>query len=172
MATAEQIRLALEQMAKSQGPEHSNLAKVKSVNQEKATCVLEDEDGQEILDVRLRPVLNGKNSFLQIPKVGTQVLAIRIENEDQWMVVACDEIDKVAWYCGNSVFEIDAQGFLLKKENETLKMIVVDLVNAIQSIQLTVSTTGTAAAQTGQTTSLVNTADFESIKTRINQFLK
>ena len=172
MATAEQIREKLLEMAKSTGPAVSNIAKVKSVDQQKAICVLEDEDGQEIFDVRLRPVLNGKKSFLQIPKVGTYVLAIRIEDDDDWMVIACDEIDKMIWYAGSAIFEMDDTGFLLKKENETLKKIMLDIVKAVKSIQLLVTTTGTAAAQTGQTTSVVNIADFTSIESRINQFLK
>ncbi|MGZ9677547.1 hypothetical protein [Flavobacterium sp. GNP001] len=47
MATAEQIREGFKAMAKSDGPAVSNIAKVKSVDETKATCVLIDEDGQE-----------------------------------------------------------------------------------------------------------------------------
>lgn len=170
--TPEQIRMKLEEMAKNHGPAVSNIAKVKSVDEAKATCTLIDEDGQEIFNVRLRPVLNGKKSFLQIPKTGTFVLAIRIEDDDDWMVIGCDEVDKVVWYVGDAVFEMDNDGFLFKKQDETFKKIIVDFISAVKSIQLLVSTTGTAAAQTGQTTSVVNIAEFESIETRINQFLK
>ena len=171
MATPEQIREKLKEMAKVHGPAVSNIAKVKSVDETKATCVLVDEDGQEIFNVRLRPVLSGNKSFILVPKVGCFVLAIRVEDDDDWMIIAADEITKVGYYIGASIFEIDNTGFLLKKENETLKKIMVDLITAIKSIQLTVSTTGTATAQTGQTTSVVNLADFIAIETRINQFL-
>ena len=61
------IRERLGDLVGSAGPAVSNIAKVKSVNENLATCVLEDEDGQEIPEVRLRPVLTGKKSFLQIP---------------------------------------------------------------------------------------------------------
>ena len=44
MATPAEIRARLEEMAKEHGPAVSNIAKVKSVNENKATCVLEDED--------------------------------------------------------------------------------------------------------------------------------
>ncbi len=82
MATEEQIREGFQKLAQKFGPAVSNIAIVKSVDEAKATCVLIDEDEQEYLDVRLRPVLNGKQSFLQVPKVGTYVLAIRIEDDD------------------------------------------------------------------------------------------
>jgi hypothetical protein len=172
MPTPEQIREAFEQMAKMNGPAVSNIAKVKSVDETNATCVLVDEDEQEYLDVRLRPVLTGNKSFILVPKVGSQVLAVRVEDDDDWMVIAADEIEKIGYYIGNTVFEIDAIGFLLKKENETLKKIMVDLIEAVKAMSFTVSTTGTAAAQTGATTALNNIPQFTAIQTRINQFLK
>ncbi|SNB26490.1 conserved hypothetical protein [Flavobacterium psychrophilum] len=169
--TPEQIRTRFEEMAKAHGPTVSNIAKVKSVNETKATCILEDEDGQEIQDVRLRPVLNGKKSFIQIPKVGTFVLAIRIEDDDDWMVIACDEIEKVVWFVGTTTFEIN-DGFLLKKENETLKKLMADLIGACKNLSFTVTTTGTATNQAGTTTAALNLAEFAAIETRFNQFLK
>jgi len=172
MPTPEQIRKGLEQMAKNDGPAVSNIAKVKSVDETKATCVLIDEDGQEIFDVRLRPVLTGKKSFILVPKVGSQVLAVRVEDDDDWMVIASDEIEKIGYYIGTMIFEIDAVGFLLKKENETLKKIMVDFIGAVKAMSFTVNTTGTAAAQAGSTTALNNTPQFTAIETRINQFLK
>jgi hypothetical protein len=169
--TPEQIRNRLEEIAKAHGPGASNIAKVKLVNEAKASCILEDEDGQEIHDVRLRPVLNGKKSFIQIPKVGTFVLAIRIEDDDDWMVIACDEIDKVVWYVGATTFEIN-DGFLLKKENETLKKLMADLIEACKNLSFTVTTTGTATNQAGTTTTILNLTEFISIEKRFNKFLK
>ena len=171
MATPEQIREAFKKMAKHHGPAVSNIAKVKSVDENKGSCVLVDEDGQEIFDVRLRPVLSSNKSFILVPKVGSYVLAIRVEDDDDWMVIAADEITKFGYYVGNTILEIDSTGFLFKKQEETFKKILIDLVQAVKAIQLTVSTTGTATAQTGQTTSVVNLADFTAIETRINQFL-
>lgn len=172
MPTAEQIRKRLEQMAKNDGPAVSNIAKVKTVDEQKGTCVLIDEDGQEILDVRLRPVLTGKKSFVLVPKVGSYVLAVRIEDDDDWMVLAADEIEKIGYYIGNTVVEIDALGFLFQKDNETLKKILADLISAIKLMSFQVSTTGTATAQTGATNTLINEGQFTAIETRINEFLK
>lgn len=172
MATAAEIRAKLEEMAKAHGPAVSNIAQVKSVNENKGTCVLEDEDGQEIPDVRLQPVLTGKKSFIQLPKVGSQVLAIRIEDDDDWLIIACEEITKVVFTVGVTRFEFDDLGFLLKKENESLKKLMNDLLSAIEQMKFSVTTAGTATAQTGQTVALTNAAQFANIKTRFNQFLK
>lgn len=169
MPTAEQIRKRLEQMAKNDGPAVSNIAKVKTVDEQKGTCVLIDEDGQEILDVRLRPVLTDKKSFVLVPKVGSYVLAVRIEDDDDWMVLAADEIEKIGYYIGSTIFEIDAMGFLLKKENETLKKILADLVGAVKAMSFTLTTPDTI---NGNTTLLNNVSQFTDIETRINQFLK
>lgn len=169
MATPEQIRAKLKEMAKSDGPAVSNIAKVKSVDEEKATCVLVDENDQEIFDVRLRPVLTGNKSFILVPKVGSQVLAVRVEDDDDWMVIAADEIEKIGYYIGNTIFEMDSNGFLLKKENETLKKIMVDLIGAVKAMSFTLTTPDTI---NGTTTALVNLAQFTAIETRINQFLK
>lgn len=169
MATPEQIREGLQKMAKDNGPAVSNIAKIKSVDETKAVCVLVDEDGQEFFDVRLRPVLSDKKSFILVPKVGSYVLAVRVEDDDDWMVIAADEVTKVGYYIGNTIIEIDATGFLLQKENETLKKIMVDLVGAIKALSFTLTTPDTI---TGTTTAIVNLAQFESVEARINQFLK
>ncbi|PXY44529.1 hypothetical protein [Flavobacterium hydrophilum] len=172
MPTPEQIRLAFQQMAKNDGPAVSNIAKVKSVDENKALCVLIDEDDQEILDVRLRPVLSEKKSFILVPKVGSYVLAVRVEDDDDWMIIAADEVTKVGYYIENTIIEVDASGFLFQKENETLKKIMVDFLAAIKSMSFQVNTTGTASAQSGTTNVLINEAQFTAIETRINQFLK
>jgi len=85
------------------------------------------------------------------------------------MVIAADEIEKIGYYIGTSIFEIDATGFLLKKENETLKKIMVDLIGAVKAMSFTLTTPDTI---NGSTTLLNNAAQFTTIETRINQFLK
>ena len=69
-------------------------------------------------------------------------------------------------------FQVDKDGFLMQKENETLKALMVDLISAIKAMSFTVNTTGTAAAQSGSTTLLNNSEQFDAVETRFNQFLK
>lgn len=163
MATIAQIRERIEEMAKSHGPAVSNIAKVKSVNENLATCVLEDEDGQEILNVRLRPVLSGKKSFIQIPKVGTYVLAVRIEDDEDWMVIACDEVTKISYTVGDVVFEL-TEKIQLKAGGESLADLMDELFAAI----------GRMVFQTnvGPTSNLLNKIEFDDLKTRFKTLLK
>lgn len=164
----EHVREGLRRMAAENGPPVSNIALVKSVDLQNATCVLEDEDGLEIFDVRLRPVINGSESILIVPKINTYVLAMRIEDQDEWFVVGYDEITLFSLKAKNSVLEISESGFLLKKENETLKKIMVDLVKAIKNLKFVVTT----PAGPGNTTTIVNLTEILNVEQRIETFLK
>lgn len=162
MATPEQIRQRLEEIAGGQAPAVSNIAKVKTVNEEKATCILIDEDGQEYPEVRLRPVLNGKKSFLQIPKVGTYVLAIRVEDDEDWMVIACDEVDKVIYYVGETIFQIDDK-FLFEANGKNLLKVIKSLLNIIEKGYQT---------NTGTTIKLIEFLAFQQVKKDFEKLLK
>lgn len=163
MATIEQIRAGFFEMASKTGPIQSNLAKVKSVNEAKATCVLEDEDGDLIFDVRLRAVINNNKSFIQLPKVGSMVLTIRIEDTDQWMVVACDEITKIAYTVKDSYFEI-SDAFVMQAGGENMRVLIEALFTAIENMVFI--TNG------GPTIALVNQAEFAALKQRFKKLLK
>lgn len=163
MATYDQLREGFEKMAKSHAPAVSNIAKVKSVDENKSTCVLEDEDEQEILDVRLRPVLNGNKSFIQLPKVGTYVLAVRIEDDEDWMVIACDEVTKVVYYIGETVFELSDK-IQLKAGGENMADLIDGLFTAIGNMVFTTNN--------GPTIKLVNKPEFDALKKQFNTLLK
>ncbi|WP_156101326.1 hypothetical protein [Flavobacterium gilvum] len=141
----------------------SNIAKVKSVDENKATCILEDEDGQEFFDVRLRPVLSGKKSFVLVPKVGSYVLAIRIEDDDDWMVIASDEIEKVGFEIGITKMELTDKVHI-EANGESLATLFDDLFAAIGNMVF--------VTPSGNTTSMVNIAEFTTLKTRFKQLLK
>ncbi|OWP80254.1 hypothetical protein BWK63_11985 [Flavobacterium covae] len=170
--TPEEFRKRFQDLASQYGPAVSNIAKVKAIDKENWICTLEDEDGQEIPAVRLRPVQSSNKSILLLPSIGSYVLAVRIEDDEDWLVIACDKLEKVGIYVEETLLEIDKEGFLLKKENESLKAILSDLVSYIKAMSFTVSTTGTATAQSGATQILNNSADFETIETRLKTLLK
>lgn len=60
--------------------------------------------------------------------------------------------------------QIDEDGFLLKKENETLKALMVDLLTAIEAMRFT--------TRSGPTIKLLNKQQFTDIKNRFKEFLK
>lgn len=148
-------------------------AVVVSVDKVKGTCVIA-VDGLELPDVQLSAILDGNNQkFYLFPKVDSSVLVSPI-NEDlhRLYIEEYSEIESLDLNIMQVQFQVDKDGFLLRKQNETLKKLMSDLIIAIKQMSFTVSTTGTAAAQTGSTTLLNNTAQFEGVENRFNQFLK
>ena len=162
MATPEQIRKGLEEMAKRHAPAVSNIAIVKSVDEEKGSCVLIDEDEQEYLDVRLKPILSGNKSFLQIPKTGTYVLAVRIEDDEDWMVIACDEASKFLWITGTCNLEISDK-FLIEANDQNLLSLLQRLFIVLERGYQT---------NTGVTIKLILDTEMISIKNDFKQLLK
>ena len=161
--TIEDIRQKLGDLAGSSGPAVSNIAKVKSVDENRAVCVLEDEDGQEIPEVRLRPVLTGKKSFLQIPKIGSLVLAVRIEDDEDWMIIACDEVDKFLWVTDTTKIELTDKVHI-SANNKNMAELIDKLFEAILKMRFTTNA--------GPTIRLINRPEFESLKNEFKELLK
>lgn len=162
MTTPEQIREGFENMAKGFAPAVSNIAKVKSVNENEGTCILIDEDEQEFLNVRLKPVLSDNKSFLQIPKVGTFVLAIRVEDDNDWMVIASDEVDKFLWIVGDTKLELTDK-ICVEANNQNLLNLLEQLFAVLDSGYHT---------NAGVTIKLVLQPEFELLKQDFKKLLK
>lgn len=148
-------------------------AVVVSVDKEQGTCTVKADD-LELPDVQLSAIIGGNNQrFFLFPAVESSVLVSPI-NEDlhRLYVEAYSEIERFDLNIEQVRFQVDQDGFLMKKENETLKALMVDLIGAVKNMSFSVNTTGTAAAQTGSTTSLVNMAEFVAVENRFKQFLK
>lgn len=153
----------MERMAKSGGPAVSNIAKVKDVDETKAICTLVDEDGQEFFEVRLRPVLSDKKSFILVPKVGSYVLAVRVEDDEDWMVIAADEVTKVGYYIGDTALELTDKVHV-EAGGENLASLIDDLFAAIGKMVFTTNV--------GPTIKLVNKPEFEELRTKFKTLLK
>ena len=162
MEKAEQIREGLHAMAARFGPAATMIAIVDSVDEVNQLCTLDDDD-LLIYEVRLRALITGNENIIIVPKVGSYVLALRLENTEEWMVLACDQIDKIKVVVGNSSFEMDGETFLFKNDVDTLKDLMNDLLQAIQEMVFTTNV--------GPTINLVNAVAFASIQTRFNNFL-
>lgn len=136
MEQDELIREGLRDLAKKVGPEHSILAVIGSVDETRFTCDLIDDDGVSYVDVRLSPVLDGTEALTVFPKIGTWALAVRIEGDDDWMLVSVGEADKYRIKIGSCVFEI-ASGtdkFSIKKGDNNLKDALLSIIQAVQKI--------------------------------------
>lgn len=163
MDKKEQIRQSLQLMAARFGPLNTMLAQVVSVNEDALTCEL-IADELEVYDVRLTPVLTGNQSVVLFPKINSWVLCARIEQDEDWMVMSAEEVDKYRITAGDMVFEMDGEKFLFKNGEDDLKKLMDDLFDAILAMSFTTNT--------GVTIKLVNAIQFQGLKTRVDALLK
>lgn len=164
MDKKQQIREALRRHAQQVGPMQTMLVTVVSVDESEGTCSLVDDDGLELFDVRLKPVLTDNESLVMFPSVGSWVLIARIEDDEEWLLMSCEQVDKYRVTVGDSVIEMTSDGIKISNGGETLKSILSDLIEAIKLL-----TVPTGAGPSGTP---YNAASFTSINNRIANFLK
>lgn len=141
------------------------VAKVVSVEKTKGICTVYDDE-IEYDDVALSATIeeNGKRFFL-FPKVGSFVLVSPVEEDLHRLYVEYfSEIESFDLQIEDARMQIDNDGFLFKKENETLKALMVDLLEAIEVMRFT--------TRSGPTIKLLNKIQFTDIKNRFKEFLK
>lgn len=143
----------------------TSIMTVTAVDRSEGTCSCNDGD-IEHTDVRLSAIIDdSKQKFLLIPKVGSTVLVTPIDQDyNMQFVSACSEIEELALVIEQCEFKVDKEGFLLKKENETLRGLMVDLLKAIRAMKFTTNA--------GPTIKLINSQSFIDIEERFKGFLK
>lgn len=142
-------------------------ATVTSVDENGRTCEVEDMDGNEIFEVRLRAAIDGSNQgFVVIPTVGSTVLIGNIGNSpNAWFVVEVSEVTKVIMQVSNTRYQLDASGILLQRNEQTLKTILNALIDEIKLLTVPVTTApGTSGTP-------VNVAALEAIKIKVDEVL-
>ncbi|MDO4763831.1 MAG: hypothetical protein Q4A00_05565 [Flavobacteriaceae bacterium] len=140
---------------------YAKICEVISVDAENQTADLQPLDGSsEIVDVYLQVAENGV--FIE-PKVGSLVCVVFITKELA-VVVNHSEIKQFQIKVEDTEFKIDKEGFLLKKENETLAKLMSDLLKEIQKMKFTTNT--------GSTIKLINAPQFKAIEKRFENLLK
>jgi len=163
MDKAEQIRQKLKKMASEAGPDVTLLAQVKSVDEASLTCDLYDDDsGLDFTDVRLQPVIDGNKSVVLIPKANTWALAVRVEDSDDWMVIACGEVDKWLLKCDQTIINDGLNGGLVnwpdaKEQLDKTNEVVSAIVSAITT-WVPVPNDGGAAFKTALDAALIGKA--------------
>ena len=140
-------------------------AEVTEVDKENGTCTVKDDD-IEYYNVQLSSIIDGsKKQMFIYPVIGSSVLVSPIEEKLEWLYVEVySEVEQVDWSIESVKFNFDKNGFLLKKQNETLKKLMVDLLQEIQKMKFTTNT--------GSTIKLVNKPQFLNIENRFKDFLK
>ena len=129
----QQIKDQFYNIAGKVGPVAIAPATVLKVNSD-ATVHIRFSDDSEIEDARLKSVIKEGNQFLILPANGSIVQVARIENSDEYVIIAVEEITEIKCLIDAVVFSINTDGFLLKKENASLKETLKLLIEAVQAI--------------------------------------
>lgn len=116
-------------------------------------------------DLPYYDILLGLDSILIKPKKGATCLIGLIDNNPTTpFLIWANETEEYSIKVENTELKMD-NGFLLKKENETLAKLMTDLLQEIQMMKfLTVSG--------GPTTRLINQPKFKEIENRFKELLK
>ncbi|MDY3534302.1 hypothetical protein PG614_10415 [Riemerella anatipestifer] len=136
-----------------------------SVDKTAGTCTVSDGE-IEFTDVRLSATIDNETKrFYLYPKVGSFVLVSPIEEDiNRLYVEFFSEVEEFDFKTENSQIKINDEGFLLRKENETLKALMVDLIQEIKKMKFTTNA--------GPTIRLINKPQFTAIENRFKNFLK
>lgn len=139
------------------------LGKVVTVDKENATCDIEVNE-LEVGDVRIQAVIksNGKG-IKTFPAPGSWVLVQKLGEKGNWFISMFSEVEDVLIEIDNTVFEIK-DGFLLKKNDETLKKLFDDLIDQVKSIVV--------PTNVGPSGTPINAPAFDAIKNRAGTLLK
>lgn len=142
---------------------YAKICEVTSVDAENKTADLKPLDGSsEIFDAYL--VTDDENGSLYLePKTGSLVCVVFVTKVIA-VVVSASELIQMRLKIGGVELTIDKDGFLLKKENETLKKLMSDFIQACRNMKF--------QTNSGVTIQLLTDPEFAALETRFNQFLK
>ena len=143
------IRDGLKQIAAEHGPVMLFDGEVIAVDSTDYFCdvKLDTDDEDIVYNVRLRAASIGNQSIDVLPKVGSEVTIAKIAQDD-FILVAADEIDSYRVTVGTMVLTQDATGFKISNGTDTLKGILHDLVTEILGIYAPKDIAGITAIQT------------------------
>lgn len=135
--------------------------KVKEVDWEEKTMTATGvSDGLDFFDVQL-----GLGSFYRKPKVDSVCLVGVIENKEAaTFLIECEAFDEAVYTCGDTMFKIREDGYVVKQGDENLRKAILDLISAIKNMKFTTNT--------GSTIQLVNLPDFIALEPRFKTLLK
>ena len=88
---------------------------------------------------------------------------VRIEDDDDWMIIACDEVDKFLWATDTTKVELTDKVHI-SANNKNMAELIDKLLEAILKMRFTTNT--------GPTIMLINRAEFESLKNEFKELLK
>lgn len=155
------LKQAIQQLAQTGDEKYAKICEVIRVNVDSKTADLQPLDGSSMIDDAYLQV--DDNGIFIEPNVGSLVACVFVTKEIA-VVVNHSEIKQFQIQIENTEFQIDKDGFLLKKEDETLAKLMSDLISEIRQMKFTTNT--------GSTITLVNEPQFITIENRFKKLLR
>jgi hypothetical protein len=156
-------------------------AQVVDIDKAESEAVVTVEFDELTYDVKLKSIIDKKEEHLIcIPRKGSQVFCVSEGNsKERFVVVACNEVDKVLFKSGKTSLQLSGDGWhlqadqtilkastgglILKKGDAGLKKTLESLIDAI--LKLTVTT------PVGPSGTPINAQEFTTIKDDLNKYL-
>ena len=129
----EQIKEQLGDFAGRVGPKVILPATVMTVNDDD-TIAVEFSDGSTVDDARLKSIVKQGNKMILIPVIGSIVSVGRIENSDEFIVVAVSEVSEIVYEVDSLKYSANALGFLIQKGDDTLRDALVQIIEAMEPV--------------------------------------
>lgn len=115
---------------------YAKICTVHRVDKENKCCDVIPVDGSaELFEIPFHPSETDEGLCLY-PAVNSHVLVVFI-NKHHACICQVSEVEMMNLKIDQVQFSVDKEGFLLKKENESLKKLITDLLDAIQSMVFT-----------------------------------
>lgn len=133
MTVDEEIKEYMRQFSAQYGPIVTQLAMVKSVN-ENDTVVVQLFDDTIIDDVRLKSIIKAGNEWVLIPEIQSLILIGKIGNSSEWAMFLPHSVTAVKSKIGEQQLLFNKDGLQLKNEGETLKDALVKIIQACEQI--------------------------------------
>lgn len=128
-----QIIEGLIRISKEHGPEMIFDGEVVEVDSENYLADVILDTGETIFECLLRALATGNQSIDVLPSIGSAVTIARITDND-FLVLAADQIDSYRITIGNRVLKLDADGLMVSHGTDTLKAVLSDLITQILQI--------------------------------------
>ncbi len=179
----EELRNALHRFVGNRQTIAIQPATVKSVDEMSQTCDVEDADGIEIYDVRLRAAATfSDEGFLVVPEIDSAVLIGNIGNSPgEFVVLSVCKVKKVlaqtagcAWRLdeegvtvehGTTTFNVNQNGVQIERGGQSLNSVLGDLITQLKLLTVTCAFAGSPSSPP------LNAAAFEAVKTNLNLIL-
>lgn len=156
------MKKLIQKLAEKEEEVYAKICTVLAVNAEEKTADLQPLDGSaEVQDVYLIPDYTNGGMFLE-PEIGSLVCIVFITKESG-VLVNFSSLKNYHVKIKEVELHISEEGFLLRKQNETLKKLMSDLITEIRRMKFTTNT--------GSTIRLVNDSQFVTLENRFKNLL-